>query len=94
MEGGAKLATSSCNLSLLSIKLVEAPFVVASVEVVNLQIPFTPKPIPLTIPHIGVEIIVIMIDITIHAFEVHKTSKIVLRNTHVTKNQRLNQYLG
>jgi hypothetical protein len=37
MKGGTKAITTSCILSLLPTKLVEAPFVVVSVKLVDLQ---------------------------------------------------------
>jgi hypothetical protein len=62
----------------------ETPLVVVCNEVVDLQILVAPKLVPLTIPQIGI-VEVTMIDIALHAFEVFRTLKVVLRDTHVIK---------
>jgi hypothetical protein len=85
MKGGTKVVTTSYILSLLPTKPIEAPYIVVNAKVANLQIPLTPKPIPLNIPHIGVSVEVIMIDTTLHAFKVFRTLEVVLRNTPITE---------
>jgi hypothetical protein len=76
-------------LSFLPIKLVEAPFIVINVEVVDLQIPITPKFVPLAVPQIGVSVKIIMIDTALHAFEIFRTPKKVLKDTHVIEKPKL-----
>jgi len=74
-------------LSFLPIKLVEAPFIVVNVEVVDLQIPITPKFVPLAVPQIGVSVKIIMT--ALHAFEIFRTPKKVLKDTHVIEKPKL-----
>jgi hypothetical protein len=83
MKGGTKAITTSYILSLLPTKLVEAHFVAVSAEVADLQIPLSPKLVPLGIPHIGVGAEVTMIDTTLHASKVFRTPGVVLKNTLV-----------
>ncbi len=82
MKGGTKVVTTSCVLSSLPTKPIEAPYIVISVKVVDLQIPLTPKPVPLSIRHIGVSVEVIMIDTTLCASKVFRTPEVVLRDTY------------
>jgi hypothetical protein len=82
MKGGTKVVITSYILSLLPTKPIEAPYIVVSVKVANLQIPLTPKPVPLSIPHVGVGVKVIMIDTTLHASKVFRTPKVVLKDTY------------
>jgi hypothetical protein len=81
IKGGVELAIVFPTL-LLPTKLVEV-HVVSSIQVEVLEEPITPKPIPLTLPKIGVGTKVTLIYSVIHASKVFRTLDTILKETHV-----------
>ncbi len=87
IRGGVKLTIVYCIL-FLPIQSVEVFVVVINIQVEELEEPVIPKPIPLTIPKIGVRVEVTLINIVTHAFEVFRTPNIVLKDTPVVEKPR------
>jgi len=85
IKGGTKFVTIFWTLSLPT-KLVEVHVVIVNFQVEELEIPIIPKPIPLTIPQIGVGTNVTL-NIT-HAFEVFKIPNIKLKDTLVIEKPK------
>ncbi len=58
-------------------------------KVADLQIPITPKHVPLIILHIEVGVKVNMLNIALHPSKVFKTLKVVVRDTYVVNELEL-----
>jgi hypothetical protein len=68
---------------------MEVPVVVISIQVETLEELVIPKPIPLVIPNIGINVEVILMDNVAHASKVFKIPDIVLKDTRIVEGPKL-----